>query len=52
MRYFIRQNIKRGRCSALHQFYKSVTSIEVFNNFSEELGDIGSVFEILDKYFE
>ena len=54
MRLFVRQSIKRGRCSALTQYYKSNISDEVFNIFSKEI-DIdynANVCEILDKNFE
>ena len=54
MRHFVRQSIKRGRCSALNQYYKSNISQEVFNILSKELNVIGNdnVCEIIDKYFE
>ena len=54
MRHFIRQSIKKGRCSALNQFYKSNISGKVFNIVSKELGvnDNDNVCEIIDKYFE
>ena len=55
MRYFVRQSIKGGRCSALNQYYKSNFSQDVFNIISKELNidDINdNVCEIIDKYFE
>ena len=52
MRHFVRQSIKRGRCSALNQFYKSTTSDEVFNIISIEINVIGKICKILDKYYE
>ena len=55
MRYFVRQSIKGGRCSALNQYYKSNISKEVFNIISKELNiaDINdNVCEIIDKYFK
>ena len=55
MRYFVRQSIKGGRCSALNQYYKSNISQEVFNIISKELNidDINDIVcEIIDKYFE
>ena len=54
MRHFVRQSIKRGRCSALNQYYKSNISQEVFNIISKELNVNGNdnVCEIINKYFE
>ena len=55
MRYFVRQSIKGGRCSALNQYYKSNISKEVFNIISKELnvnGNDEDVCEIINKYFE
>ena len=52
MRHFERQSIKRGRCSALNQDYKSNFSEEVFNIISKEIDNSGNVCEILEKYFE
>ena len=46
----IRQSIKISRCSALNQYYKSTTSDEVFNFYSEEI--VGNLWEILDKQIE
>ena len=43
MRHFVRQSIKRGRCSALNQHYKSKISDEVFNIISKELNVNGNV---------
>ena len=51
-RHFVRQSIKRGRCSALNQNYKSTISDQVFIIMSLELGADGNICEILDKYFE
>ena len=54
MRHFVKQIIKRGRCSALNQHYKSNISQEVFNIISKELNVNGNdnVCEIIDKDFE
>ena len=54
MRHFERQSIKRGRCSALNQNYKSNFSQEAFNIISKELNvnDNDNVCEIIIKYFE
>ena len=54
MRHFVRQSIKRGRCSALNQYYKSNISQEVFNVIAKELNVNGSdnVCEIINNYFE
>ena len=52
MRHFVRQSIKRGRCSALNRYYKSTISDQVFNIMSQELGVDGNICVILDKYFE
>ena len=54
MRHFVRQSIKRRRCSALNQHYKSNISQEVFNIISKEINVSGNdnVCEIIDKYFE
>ena len=55
MGHFVRQSIKRGRCSALNQYFKSNISKEVFNIISKEL-NIDYINEnicgIIDKYFE
>ena len=32
-----KQSIKESRCVALNQYYKSIISDEIFNNFSNEL---------------
>ena len=55
MRYFVRQSIKGGPCSALNQYYKSNISGKVFNNISKELNvnaNDEDVCEIMDIYFE
>ena len=55
MRNFVRKAIKRGRCNAFSQRYKSEISDEVFNINSKELivdNDSGNVYDILEKYFE
>ena len=52
MRICVRQSIKGGRCSNLHQYYKSTISDKAFNIISEELNVNGNVCEIIDKYFE
>ena len=55
MRHFVRQSIKRGRCSALNQHYRSNISKEVFNIISKGLNiDYinENICEIIDKYFE
>ena len=51
MRYFVRQSIKGGRCSALNQYYKSNNSQEVFNIISKELNinSNDNVCEIINK---
>ena len=54
MRHFVRKSIKRGRCSALNQNYKSNISQEVFKIISKELNFNGNdnVCEIINNYFE
>ena len=54
IRYFVRQSIKVGQCSALNQYYKSNISQEVFNIISKELNvnGIDNVCGIKNKYFE
>ena len=52
MRHFVRQSIKRGRCSASNQYHESNFSAEVFIIISKELDINGNVCEILEKYFE
>ena len=52
MRYFVKQSIKGGRCTALNQYYETAISDEVFNFFSKDLAIYGNICEILDKYFE
>ena len=52
MRHYVRQNIKRGRCSALNQNYKSAISDEVLSNISKELNINGNKWGVLHKYFE
>ena len=52
MRNFVRKSIKRGRCNAFNQHYKSEISDEVFNIISKELGINGNICEILEKYFD
>ena len=37
MRHVVRKSIKRGRCVALDQYYKSYTPDKVFNNVSKEM---------------
>ena len=51
MKHFVRKSIKRGRCSALNQYYKSNISKEVFNIISKELNvhDNDNVCEIIEK---
>ena len=51
-RIFVRKSIKRGRCNAFNQHYKSETSDEVFSFFSKELNVNGNVCDLLEKYFE
>ena len=52
MRNFVRQSKKRGRCSALNQYYQSTISDEVFNTDSKELNINGNIYETSDNYFE
>ena len=52
MRHFVKQSIKRGRCSALNQYCKSNNPGEVLDIISKELDNKGNVCEILDKCFE
>ena len=52
MRHFVRQSMKRGRCSVLKQYYKSTLSDQVFDIISQEIGVESNICEILDKYFE
>ena len=52
MRYFVRKNMKNGRCTAINQYYKSIISDELFSFISTELNFIGKVCKNLDKYFE
>ena len=52
MRHFVRQSIKRGRCSALNQYHKSSISDKVIIIILKELDINGNKCEILDKYFE
>ena len=52
IRHFVRQSIRRGRCSALNQYYKSKISDEVFNIISKELDNNDNVCEMLEKSFE
>ena len=52
MRNFLRKSIKRCRCNAFNQQYKSEISDEVFNNISEELNVNGNMCDLLQKYFE
>ena len=52
LRYFVRQSIKRGRCSSLNQHYNSTISNEVFNFISRELDINGKICEISNKIFE
>ena len=51
MRFFVRQCIKGGRCSALNQYYKSNISDELFNIIAKELDNNGNVCEVLEKHF-
>ena len=54
MRNFVRKSIKRGRCNAFNQRYKSEISDEVFNIISKELNvnDDSNEYEVLEKFFE
>ena len=52
MRNFVRQSIKRGRCSTLNQYYKPNISDEAFSFISKELDINGNVCEFLEKFFE
>ena len=52
MRNFVRKSIKRGRCNAFNQHYKSEISDEVFNIISKELNVNGNECESLENYFE
>ena len=49
---FCKKSIKRGRCNAFKQHYKSETSDEVFDIISKELNINGNIYEILGKYLE
>ena len=51
-RIFVRKSIKRGRCNAFIQHYKSEISDEVFNNISKDLNVNGNICDLLEKYFE
>ena len=51
IRYFVRQIITRGRCSALNLYYKASISGDVIN-FSKELNVNGKLCKILDEKFE
>ena len=52
MRHFVRQGIKRGRCSALNQYYKSSIADKKYNKISKELNVNGKICETLDIYFD
>ena len=52
MRQFVGQSNKVGRCSALNQYYKSSTSVNVFSFISQETNIQGNICEIIDKFFE
>ena len=52
LRHLVKRSIKDGRCAALNQYYQSSISDEVFIIISKELGVIGNMCAILDKYFE
>ena len=52
MRYFVRQNIKAGRCGSFNQNYESSISDKVFNLISQEYDVNDIIFDFLDKYFE
>ena len=52
MKWFVRQSIEGGRCSAVNQYYNSIVSVEVHNIFSIELNINGNVCVILDKYVQ
>ena len=51
MRLFVRKSFKGGRCVALNQYYKSTISDQVLNIMSQDLGVVGNICEILEKYF-
>ena len=52
MRYFVRQSIKGVRCTALHQYHKSIISDEVFISILIKLDIIGNICDIFDKFFK
>ena len=52
MRNFVRKSIKKGRCNAFKQRYKSKISDEVFNIISKELNVDGNECDFLEEYFE
>ena len=52
LRKFDRQSIKRGRCNAFNQQYKSEISGEVFINISKELNVNDNICDLLEKHFE
>ena len=52
MRHFVKQSIRRGRCSALNQYYKSNIPDEVFNIILKELDINDNVCEMLETSFD
>ena len=52
MTNFEGRTIKRGKCNAFNQHYKSTFSEKVFNIVSKELDVYVNICENLEKYFE
>ena len=52
MRHFVRQSIKRRRCSAFSQNCKSTISDQKFIIISKELNVNGNIYEFVEIYFE
>ena len=52
MRWFVRQSIKGGGCTAFKQFYKSNKAENVFEIISRELNVQGIICEIVEAYIK
>ena len=52
MRLFVRQSMKRGRCNAFNQHYKSEVSDEGFDIILKKLNVNVNICNLLEKYFK
>ena len=50
MRWFLRQSIRGGRCTAFNRYYKSKVVDKIFRTISEDLNVSANLHEVIEAY--